>query len=91
EDFTALSADSAVTFEAQWEAMQSSGRIVGYVLFDGKSTPLSIIELALESTEDEGDITSDESDDGSNSWIIIGIIFVVAVISAIGVVWMRRR
>lgn len=82
-----------MTFSTQWEAMQGSGRVVGYVLYDGKSTALSMIDLKFESTGDKGDATSIEGDDdSSNLGLIIGIVLgVLAIIIVCGVVWMRKR
>jgi len=93
EDFAALSPDSNITFSSQWQATEDTGRVVGYVLYDGKSTAPSMIDLKLESTDDKGDIISTENDDSSsNPGLIIGIVLgVLAIIIVCGVVWMRKR
>lgn len=82
-----------MTFSTQWEAMQGSGRVAGYVLYDGKSTALSMIDLKFESTGDKGDATSIEGDDdSSNLGLIIGIVLGILLVAVIGgIVWTRKR
>ena len=93
EEFTALSPDNDMIFSVSWVATQGSGRVVGYVLYDGKSTAPSMIDLKPESADEEVDITSTESDDdSSNLGLIIGIVLGVLLVAVIGgIVWTRKR
>ncbi len=93
EEFTTLSPDNDMIFSASWEAADDAGRVVGYVLYDGKATPPSMIDLKLESTDYKGDITSTESDgSSSNLGLIIGIVLGVLLVAVIGgIVWTRKR